>query len=169
MQNFISTFSPSKSFQFVNGQLSREEDSPHCHYCHDPPQLCQGGFREDVTQRRRWPWVVRSDPSANNTGEGPAISWGFTSKEPTIVDSGGTSHAGCGADSTGRCPGKEASGNIWFSFSNNCRSAESPFRGGEAAPGLRRGADANTYGGRFPLMREGFEARFHELGFICRA
>ena len=31
------------------------------------------------------------------------------------------------------------------------------------------GADVNTSGGGFPLMREGFEARFHELGLDCCA
>ena len=72
MQNFISAFSRSKSFQFVNEQLSREGGSPRRHDCHGPPQLCQVGFREDVTRRRRLPWVVRSDLSANDTGEG----WG---------------------------------------------------------------------------------------------
>ena len=56
-----------------------------------------------------------------------------------MTGSGGTSpagHAGCGADSMGRCAGKEALGTIWFSFSSNCRSAESPFHGGKSAPGL---------------------------------
>src|SRR5208283_5243979 len=62
-----------------------------------------------------------------------------TTKEQTLVGSGGTSHAGQGgfrADSMGRRAGKEASGTIWFSFTNNSRSAESPFRAGESAPGV---------------------------------
>jgi hypothetical protein len=54
-----------------------------------------------------------------------------------MVSSGCTSHAGQagnGADSMGKCCGKEASGTIWFSFSSNRRPAESPFHGGESAP-----------------------------------
>jgi len=96
MQNFISTFSPSKSFQFVTEQLSREKESPRRHDCHDPPHAprvgrqddrspprrlaavarsdpwkttpAQAGFCQDATRRRRLPWVVGSDRW--NTGRG---------------------------------------------------------------------------------------------------
>ena len=98
MQNFISTFSPSKSFQFVNEQLRWERDSIHRHDCHGPPHACrvglqddrspprrlaavarsdpwntppaQVGFSGDVTRRRRLAWVVGSGISAHNTDEG---------------------------------------------------------------------------------------------------
>jgi len=96
MQNFISTFSPSKSFQFVNEQLSREQESPHRRDCHGPPQAArvrrhddrspprrlaaaarsdpwktppaQVGFRGDATWRRRSPWVVGSGLWNNSRG-----------------------------------------------------------------------------------------------------
>jgi hypothetical protein len=68
MQNFISTFSPSKSFQFMNEQLCRERGSPRRHDCHGPPQLWQMGFREDVTRRRRLAAVARSDLWNNSRG-----------------------------------------------------------------------------------------------------
>ena len=97
MQTFISTFSPSKSFQFVNEQLSREQESPHCHDCHEPPHAprvgrhddrspprrlaaaarsdpwktppAQVGFCQDATRRRRLPWVAGSDLWNNSRGE----------------------------------------------------------------------------------------------------
>jgi len=96
MQNFISTFSPSKSFQFVTEQLSREKESPHRHDCHGPPHAprvgrhddrspprrlaavarsdpwktppAQVGFSQDATWRRRLPWVVGSDLRNNGRG-----------------------------------------------------------------------------------------------------
>ncbi len=57
MQNFISSLSLSKSFQFVNDQLCREEHSPYRHDCHDPPQGAAWGFRMTDPHRkdcRRW-------------------------------------------------------------------------------------------------------------------
>jgi hypothetical protein len=96
MQNFISTFSPSKSFQFVTEQLSREKESPHRHDCHGPPHAprvgrhgdksppprsaavarsdpwktppAQVGFCQHATRRRRLPWVVGSDLWNNSRG-----------------------------------------------------------------------------------------------------
>jgi len=96
MQNFISTFSPSKSVQFVNEQPCWEQSSPHCHGCHGPPHAprvglhddrspprrlaaiarsapwktppSQVGFRGDATRRRRLPWVVGSDLWNNSRG-----------------------------------------------------------------------------------------------------
>jgi hypothetical protein len=62
MQNLISTFSPSKSFQFVNDQLSREGGSPHCHDCHDPPHAARVGRHDDRSPPRRLAAVARSDP-----------------------------------------------------------------------------------------------------------
>ena len=98
MQNFISTFSRSKSFQFVNEQLCWEQRSPHRHDCHGPPHAARVGFHDDRSPPRRLAAVARSDPwktppaqvgfsggrnseakialgvgsdlSANNTGEG---------------------------------------------------------------------------------------------------
>jgi hypothetical protein len=62
MQNFISTFSPSKSFQFVNEQLSREEESPHRNGCHSPPHAPRVGGHDDRSPPRRLAAVARSDP-----------------------------------------------------------------------------------------------------------
>ena len=98
MQNFISTFSRSKSFQFVNEQLCWEKRSIHCDGCHSPPHALRigldddrsppgrlaavarsdpwtappahVGFSGDVIGSRRLPWAVGSDLSANNTDEG---------------------------------------------------------------------------------------------------
>ena len=89
MQNFIS---------FVNEQLRWEQESPHRHDCHDPPHTAGMEFLDDRSPPRRLPavarsgpwkatpaevafpgdavwrqrllWVVGSDLSANNTGEG---------------------------------------------------------------------------------------------------
>ena len=97
MQNFISTFSQVKWFQFMNEQLSREQGSPHRHDCHGPPHAprvglhddrspprrlaavarsdpwkttpAQVGFRGDATWRRRLPWVLGSDLWNNSRGE----------------------------------------------------------------------------------------------------
>jgi hypothetical protein len=102
MQNFMRSFSPSSSFQFVNEQLCWEQESPHRHDCHSPPHAARVGFHDDrspprrlaavarsdpwrtppaqvgfpgeATRRRRLPWVVGSDLSANNTGEGWFVS-----------------------------------------------------------------------------------------------
>ena len=62
MQNFISTFSPSKSFQFVNEQLFWEQGSPHCHDCHGPPHALRVGFHDDISPLGRFAAVARSDP-----------------------------------------------------------------------------------------------------------
>jgi hypothetical protein len=69
MQNFISTFSPSKSFPFVNEQLFWEQGSPHCHDCHDPPHAARVGFHDDRSPPRRLPWVARPDLWNNSRGE----------------------------------------------------------------------------------------------------
>jgi hypothetical protein len=94
MQNFISTFSPLQSFQFVNVQLCWEQRSPHCHGCHGPPRIgrygdrspprrlaavarshpwktlpAQVGFRGDATWRPRLPRVAASDLWNNCRGE----------------------------------------------------------------------------------------------------
>jgi hypothetical protein len=97
MQNLISTFSPWKSFQFVNEQLFWEQGSPHCHDCHGPPHAArvrfyddrspprrlaavarsdawktppvQVGSCQDATRRQRLPWVVGSDLWCDNRGE----------------------------------------------------------------------------------------------------
>jgi hypothetical protein len=53
MQNFISTFSPSKSFQFVNEQLSWEQGSSHRSDCHDPPHAARVGLHDDRSPPRR--------------------------------------------------------------------------------------------------------------------
>jgi hypothetical protein len=66
MQNFISTFSPSRSFQFVNEQLSSERGSPHRHDCHDPPHAPRMGGHDDRSPPRRLAAVARSGPW--NTG-----------------------------------------------------------------------------------------------------
>ena len=93
MRNFIS---------FVNEQLRWEQESPHRHDCHDPPHTAgmeflddrspprrlpavarsgpwkatpaEVGFPGDAVWRQRLPWVVGSDLSANNTGEGWFVS-----------------------------------------------------------------------------------------------
>ncbi|GEM_PF-432756 len=62
MQNFISTFSSSKSFQFVNEQICWEQRSPHRHDCHDPPHAVRVGRHDDRSPPRRLAAVVRSDP-----------------------------------------------------------------------------------------------------------
>jgi len=62
MQNYITSFSASKSSQFVNDRLSWDEGSPHRHDCHDPPHGVRGGFVEDKSPPRRLPAVARSDP-----------------------------------------------------------------------------------------------------------
>ncbi len=62
MQNFMRLFSPSKLFQLVNGQLSREEESPHPHDCHDPPHAARGGLHDDRSPPRRLAAVARSAP-----------------------------------------------------------------------------------------------------------
>jgi hypothetical protein len=62
MQNFISSFSPSSSFQFVDEQLFWEEDPPHRHDCHDPPHAVRVGFLDDQFPPRRLRGVARSDP-----------------------------------------------------------------------------------------------------------
>ncbi len=68
MQNFIISFSPSKSFQFVNEQLCRGGGSPRRYDCHGPPHPARVGLREDVTRRRRLAWVVWSDLWNNSRG-----------------------------------------------------------------------------------------------------
>jgi hypothetical protein len=60
MRNFMS---------FVNEQLRWEEESPHCHDCHDPPHTAGTGFLDDRSPPRRLPWVVGSGLSASSTGE----------------------------------------------------------------------------------------------------
>jgi hypothetical protein len=98
MQSFMRSFSPSKSFQFVNEQIFWEQGSTHRHDCHDPPHVARVGFHDDrspprslaavarsdpwkttpaqvgfpgdATRRQRLPWVVGSDLSVNITGEG---------------------------------------------------------------------------------------------------
>ena len=62
MQNFISSISLSKSFQFVNDQLCWEEHSPHRHDCHDPPQGGRVGLQDERSSPQRLPAVARSDP-----------------------------------------------------------------------------------------------------------
>jgi hypothetical protein len=62
MQNFISTFSESKSFQFVIEQLRREKESIHSHDCHDPPHAAPVGLQDDRSPPRRLAAVARSDP-----------------------------------------------------------------------------------------------------------
>ena len=102
MQNFISTFSQVKWFQFMNEQLSREQGSPHRHDCHGPPHAprvgrhgdksppprsaavarsdpwktppAQVGFCQHATRRRRLPWVVGSDLCKNNSRTKVCIS-----------------------------------------------------------------------------------------------
>ena len=62
MQNYITSFSASKSSQFVNDQLSWDEGSPHRHDCHDPPHGARVGFLDDRPPPRRLAAVARSDP-----------------------------------------------------------------------------------------------------------
>jgi hypothetical protein len=68
MQNFISTFSPSKSFQFVIEQLSREQESIHRHDCHSPPHTPRVGLRDNRSPPRSLPWVVGPDLWNNSSG-----------------------------------------------------------------------------------------------------
>ena len=69
MQNFISTFSPSKSFGFVNEQLCWEQGSRHCHDCHDPPHAPRVGCHDDRSPPRRLAAVARSDLCRTNRGQ----------------------------------------------------------------------------------------------------
>jgi hypothetical protein len=62
MQNYITSFSASKSSQFVNDQLGWDECSPHRHDCHDPPHGARVGFLDDRPPSRRLAAVARSDP-----------------------------------------------------------------------------------------------------------
>ena len=62
MQNYITSFSVSKSSQFVNDQLGWDEGSPHRHDCHDPPHGARVGFLDDRSPPRRLAGVARSDP-----------------------------------------------------------------------------------------------------------
>lgn len=62
MQNFISSLSLSKPFQFVNDQLCWEEHSPHHHDCHDPPPGGRVGLQDDRSPPRRLAGVARSGP-----------------------------------------------------------------------------------------------------------
>jgi hypothetical protein len=62
MQNYITSFSASKSSQFVNDQLGWDEGSPHRHDCHDPPHGARVGFAGDRSPPRRLAAVARSDP-----------------------------------------------------------------------------------------------------------
>ncbi len=62
MQNFISTFSGSKSFQFMNEQLCWEQRSIHCDDCHSPPHSLRIGLDDDRPPPRRLAAVARSDP-----------------------------------------------------------------------------------------------------------
>ena len=62
MQNYITSFSASKSSQFVNDRLTWDEGRPHRHDCHDPPHGVRVGFIEDRPPPRRLARVARSDP-----------------------------------------------------------------------------------------------------------
>jgi hypothetical protein len=62
MQNFITMFSPSKSFPFLNEQLCWEQRSPHRHDCHGPPHASRVGLHDDRSPPRRLAAVARSDP-----------------------------------------------------------------------------------------------------------
>ncbi len=71
MQNFISTFSPSKSFQFVNEQLCRQQGSPRRHDCHSPPHALAWDFT--MTDPRREDWLrLRGRPLESTT-----VRWDF--------------------------------------------------------------------------------------------
>ena len=61
MRVYISSFSPSKSFQFVNDQLSWEEENFHHHDYHDPPHALRVGLYDDQYPPQRLAAVARSD------------------------------------------------------------------------------------------------------------
>ena len=54
MQNFISTFSGSKSFQFMNEQLCWEQRSIHCDDCHGPPHALAWDFMMTDPHHEDW-------------------------------------------------------------------------------------------------------------------
>jgi hypothetical protein len=62
MQNYIKSFSASKSSQIVNDRLGWDEGSPHRHDCHDPPHGARVRFLDDRPPPRRLAAVARSDP-----------------------------------------------------------------------------------------------------------
>jgi hypothetical protein len=62
MQNFVSTFSPSKSLRFVNEHFSRKQQHPHRLDCHSPPHASRVGLHDDRSPPRRLAAVARSDP-----------------------------------------------------------------------------------------------------------
>ena len=62
MQNSTFFFSQVKWFQFVNEQLSREQESPRRIDCHGPPHAPRVGRHDDRSPPRRLAAVARSDP-----------------------------------------------------------------------------------------------------------